>query len=187
MVKAKLVSRLVEDIVIREVVRDQRSLVFFRQVAKLGLELQAAAGQQARRNGRIVIRRDIPVDRQSNLVAAAAHAANLRRQESRLARIADRKRDIGQVQYGNALETQAHVLCRAGSLARVEHDRPALQQPVFRTGWAGRVLDPAEHQLAVAVDLEFLCCAARIAAAERKLGAFEADTPEVIAEFGRLA
>ncbi len=126
MLEAQLVAIAAQRIIVGQVIGRNSALIPARQVAKLRLELQATARQQPWRDRGVVIRGDVPVERNADLGTAASGAAGLGRQYARLACVADRERDVRQIQYGHATKAQLDVLCCARALACVENNRVTL-------------------------------------------------------------
>ena len=89
------IARLIFLPVIGQVVATHLALGVGLQIAEICVHQHAALGQQARRNRRIAIRRDVPVERLGVFEAALSRAAEGRRQQSGLATTAQREIQIG--------------------------------------------------------------------------------------------
>src|SRR5690606_16247405 len=64
------------------------------QIADLGVELQAAAAHVARLERRVEVRRDVQVVRDRDVEAGAVALGEVRREETALASIVDREREV---------------------------------------------------------------------------------------------
>ncbi len=140
-----------------------------KKIAELAVDLQAAARHQARRQRRVVVRRQIEVVRQRHLDTAAAGRAEYRRQESRLALVGQRKIDERRVQDRHVLEQHRRIARRADQARAVDVDAGRGQVPVVVAGDAGRVADVLELVLVLAEKGQLPRVAARCILAEVKL------------------
>ena len=81
--------------VVRQVFDLRHAIRAVDQVAELGAHLQPAIGEQARCEGGVIVRCDVPVPGYAELIAAPPGAADLGRQDAGLACIAEREGEIG--------------------------------------------------------------------------------------------
>ena len=110
-----------------------------KQVPEFVVVLDATLGHQARREGQVVVRCDIPVDRCAQLEAAAIGVADLRNQEPGFPPIVQRKSEIGQVQKRYALELDHGLLGGATPGFTIKLDLVRFQHPVLFVLGTGRV------------------------------------------------
>ncbi len=186
-IEMKSLSRCIDDVIIWQIIDVDGAAVALGQIPEFGRDLQATTRQQTRRDRCVIVGRNIPVPGYPQLVAAAAGTANFRCQQTGLARIADRKRQVRGVEYRYALEFEFDAPGCSDTLLCVEFDGSALHQPVFGLGRAGCVADPVKNQHAVLVDFHGLGTAASIAATHRKLGTLEANATGQVGKLSRLA
>jgi hypothetical protein len=114
-----------------------------RQVAVFGARRQAAPRIERGLECQVAVRRQVEVVGHRQLQATAARIAQLREQETALARRPGRKRDVGQVEDGNALELHARIARHAHLLVAIDAHLAGADVPVRRVGRAGGV----EHLL----------------------------------------
>src|SRR5690606_9709413 len=99
------------------------------QIADLGVELQAAAAHVARLERRVEVRRDVQVVRNRDVEAGAVALGEVRREETALASIVDREREVWRIEDRHALELELHPARPAETPVDVELDVGCEQLP----------------------------------------------------------
>ena len=139
------------------------------EVADLDIEPRAAAGAQARRQGQVMLGRDVPVVRHAHLEAALAAEAQLGGQPARLALVGHREAQHRQREHGHPQEAQARVARHRLVGLQVHAQIAGRQQPV-RVGRsvarAAGVVGRRRAQAGAALEVDALGAAAGLAARE---------------------
>src|SRR3569623_71780 len=109
------------------------------EIAEFELGVQAAGGQQARRNGGVAVGGDVPVERHAQFEPAQIAVTDGGRQQAGLAVVVERKIDVGQVEQRHVLEAHGDAAGHAHRRSMVESDAAGAQFPVEVVGIAGGV------------------------------------------------
>ena len=159
-------------LVVRQVLEARLAGVLGVQVAELGLQLRAALAEIPRRDRRVVLRRDIPVERRAELQAAARGLRIAGREEPGLAAFFQREGHPRQVRDRVVEEYELAVAHRRGLLFVIELERAGLDAPVVAARLAGGERPVAQGEAVLAEELDALGLAARrlVAAADRERG-----------------
>ena len=135
-----MVARLA---IFRHVLGPRLAAEILLQITQLAADLQPACGHQARRDGGVVVRRDVPVIGDEDLRAGAVREPEHRRQETGLADTLERELVARQVEH-RVLATSQYGCVSSNSLVGVlvDLDVVGLKQPIRVVEVAGGVPDP---------------------------------------------
>ena len=125
----------------------QRALAALHQVAELRAELEAARGHDPRRQGGIVVRCQVQVDRLPPVETVAAGIGDRGEQQAGAPAFVGGEHEPGHVQHRDLADPQGGAACDREALVRVDVDLARAQLPLALVRRAGRIRGALEAAL----------------------------------------
>ena len=135
------------------------------EITQLRAQHQAACAHDARGDGRVDVRRDIPIVGDADVGAGRVGRTEARDQKSAATPIVDRKEDVGCVEDRNLADADSGMMGVAHPAFLIELEIARLDRPIRVAGRAGGVGDVAIAALLLGEDLGLLGSAEQIRAA----------------------